>query len=201
MPDTKALLLVTMEPNAGFEDEFNDWYDTEHFPQRMGLPGFETGSRWACLSGWPRWMAIYDLASRASLETPEYLAVSLAQSTPWSKRVAARTTGRMRIVADQIVPGAALASPIQKVSRLLMARYPGVAKPSEAASQLRDAATAIAGMIQIRVFQSEAEAGHELWFLAEFDRPVSLDRVTSAFGTVGGVGATLFNFYAPYWRK
>jgi hypothetical protein len=197
MSNNKALLLVTMEPSAGFEDEFNDWYDTEHFPQRMGLPGFETGSRWACLSGWPRWLAIYDVASRASLETPEYLAVSLDQSTPWSKRVAARTAGRMRIVADQIAPGTALASPPHKVSRLLMARYPGVAEPADAARQLRDTAAGIAGQAQTRVFASQ----NDLWLLAEFDRPVSLERVTDGLGTVGGVGATLFNFYAPYWRK
>lgn len=201
MPDNKALLLVTMEPSAGFEDEFNDWYDTEHFPQRMGLPGFETGSRWACLSGWPRWMAIYDVASRAALETPEYLAVSLADATPWSKRVAARTTGRMRIVADQIAPGAALASPIGQVSRLLMARYPGIAKPAGAAMQLRDAAAGIPGHAQTRVFESKGETDRDLWLLAEFDRPVSLDRVTDALATVGGVGANLFNFYAPYWRR
>lgn len=201
MPDNKALLLVTMEPSAGFEDEFNDWYDTEHFPQRMGLPGFETGSRWACLSGWPRWLAIYDVASRAALETPEYLAVSLANATPWSKRVAARTTGRTRIVADQIAPGAALVSPLHQVSRLLMARFPGVAKPVEAAKQLRDNATGIAGTIQTRVFESEAEAGRDLWLLVEFDRPMSLERVTDALGTVGGSGANLFNLYAPYWRK
>lgn len=201
MPDAKALLLVTMEPSAGFEDEFNDWYDTEHFPQRMGLPGFETGSRWACLSGWPRWLAIYDVASRAALETPEYLAVSLADATPWSKRVAARTTGRMRIVADQIAPGAALAAPIQQVSRLLMARYPGVAKPTDAAKLLRDAAAGIPGQTQTRVFESEADGIHDLWLLVEFDRPVSLERVTDALSIVGSVGATLFNFYAPYWRK
>ncbi len=50
MPDPKGLLLVTMEPPASLEDEFNDWYDTEHAPQRRALPGFESASRWACLA-------------------------------------------------------------------------------------------------------------------------------------------------------
>ena len=26
-----------MDPAAGGEDEFNDWYDTEHFPEHAGL--------------------------------------------------------------------------------------------------------------------------------------------------------------------
>ena len=60
---SKGLLLVTMEPPASLEDEFNDWYDTEHFPQRRGLPGFESASRWVCIEGWPRWAALYDLES------------------------------------------------------------------------------------------------------------------------------------------
>jgi hypothetical protein len=78
-----------------------------------------------------------------------------------------------------------------------MARYSGVTEPAAAATQARDAAAGIAGQTQTRVFASQ----NDLWLLAEFDRPVSLERVTDGLGTVGGVGATLFNFYAPYWRK
>jgi hypothetical protein len=31
MDENAGVLLVMMEPAAGAEDEFNDWYDTEHF--------------------------------------------------------------------------------------------------------------------------------------------------------------------------
>ena len=34
MTHPKPLLLVLMEPPAGMEAEFNDWYDTEHLPER-----------------------------------------------------------------------------------------------------------------------------------------------------------------------
>ena len=33
----KGLLVAMMEPPAGFEEEFQDWYDTEHGPERMAL--------------------------------------------------------------------------------------------------------------------------------------------------------------------
>ena len=33
----QGLLLATMEPMPGFEEEFNDWYDTEHVPERVGV--------------------------------------------------------------------------------------------------------------------------------------------------------------------
>src|SRR3954453_13674036 len=102
MPDAKALLLVTMEAPAGLEEEFNDWYDTEHLPQRCALPGFETGARFVCIDCWPRWLALYDLTSPAALESEAYRAVSGANNTSWSRRILPRTLGRMRIVGEQI---------------------------------------------------------------------------------------------------
>ena len=41
-PQPVGLLLATMEPPAGLEEEFQDWYDSEHFPERQGCPGFLT---------------------------------------------------------------------------------------------------------------------------------------------------------------
>lgn len=102
MTERGAILLVAMEPPSNLEEEFNDWYDTEHYPQRCALPGFVSGARWVCLEGWPRWVALYDLASLDSLLTPEYKAVSQENSTPWSKRILPRTRGRKRLTYDCI---------------------------------------------------------------------------------------------------
>jgi len=52
-----GLLLVTMEPTAAMQEEFNDWYDQEHIPERIALPGFLSATRWVCLQGWPRYLA------------------------------------------------------------------------------------------------------------------------------------------------
>ena len=41
----KGLLLVISDPPAAFEEEFNAWYDTDHIPERLAIPGFETGTR------------------------------------------------------------------------------------------------------------------------------------------------------------
>src|SRR4029450_2653304 len=45
----KGLLLATMEPPANIEEEFQDWYDTEHFPERQTCAGFETARRFVCV--------------------------------------------------------------------------------------------------------------------------------------------------------
>ena len=189
MTSRKGLLLVTMEPPSSMEDEFNDWYDTEHFPQRAGLPGFESASRWVCIEGWPRWLALYDLASVAAVDTPAYRAVSGMNSTPWSKRVLARTVGRSRIVAEQAFPGDALALPSNRISRLLLARYAD-ATPE----RLSERYNLVSGLAQLRVFATPGT----LWVVAAFGQPVSFDRLVENVGQAGDVSADWFNFYVPY---
>ena len=197
MSERKGLLLVLMEPPAPLEEEFNDWYDTEHFPQRRALPGMQSATRWVCLSGWPRWAALYDMTGVEALQTPEYLAVSGANSTPWSRRILPRTVGRARLVLEQVAPGGALGLPPTEVSALILARYPAAIDPAACL----DAANSVPGCRQARVFRNVAAADPaESFVLAECSRPASPDRVLEALGEVTGTGATLLNLYAPYQR-
>ena len=39
-----GLLLAMMEPPPAMEEEFQDWYDTEHFPERADCEGFLTAA-------------------------------------------------------------------------------------------------------------------------------------------------------------
>lgn len=97
---SNTLSLVLLEPPAHLEEEFNDWYDFEHFPQRMAVPGFVQGERWVAICGWPRYLARYQLSNRAVLDSAQYLAISGANNSPWSKRILPRTVGRQRLVLD-----------------------------------------------------------------------------------------------------
>lgn len=198
--ESKGLLLVTMEPPATLAEEFDDWYDTEHFPQRRALPGFESASRWVCLDGWPRWLALYDLASPAVLETDAYRGVSGLNATPWSRRILPRTIGRMRVIAEQVAPGTALGFEPGNVSRLFVARFPRVDAESEAAIVVEAAARsdAVKGTAQSRVFRTIAETSPDLWLITEFGRPLALGDLHERFGELGGVGADVFNLYGPY---
>jgi hypothetical protein len=206
----KGLLLVVMEPPASLEEEFNDWYDTEHFPQRSALPGFETASRWTCVSGWPRWLALYDLTSTAALESEAYRAVSGANSTPWSHRILPRTLGRMRVIAEQLAPGDASGLNPGQVSRLLVARYSSaiVAEREQAIIEIAlSTFRALDGVAQLRVFKSQRASTLDLWTIAAFDHPISPETLMAAVGRVAGsfgadvFGADIFNVYVPYFRK
>jgi len=178
-----------MEAPAALEEEFNDWYDTEHFPQRRSLPGFESATRWVCRHGWPRWAALYDLSSVAALGTPQYLAVSGANATPWSRRVLPRTIGRARIIAEQIAPGDATTHPEAETAELVIARYGQSVAPN---------IPELPGLLQLRWFRNVT--GGESWAVAALDRPSAPDTLRAAFGSVGGAGARMLNIYQPYFR-
>jgi len=192
-----------MEPPASLEEEFNDWYDHEHLPQRMRMPGFETGTRFVCLEGWPRWLALYDLTSLAALSTPEYLSVSLANATPWSRRIAARTVGRSRVEAEQIAPGGAILGPLEGLSRVVVAHYPCVLNDELAANaaDIGSSAARMSGLLQIRLFRSITLTGCDLYLVAEFARPIRNETVLNVFSTNRQLCARSLNIYAPYRRQ
>lgn len=183
------------------EEEFNDWYDMEHFPQRCALPGFETGRRFVCLDGWPRWLALYDLASEATLQTPDYRAVSGDNATPWSRRILPRMLGRQRIVAGQVSSGNATIT-TSPIARLALAKYPGIGKADEPAliAALGARLRALPATAQLRAFRPVADKNDDLWLVSAFNQPIGADELCRAIGGIDGRGAEILNIYAPYRR-
>src|SRR5580765_3760392 len=104
----KGLLVAMMEPPAGFEEEFQDWYDTEHVPERMALKEFETGRRFVCSSGFPKYIALYDLSSLEDVaRNAEYTKATGQGVSAWTHRLRTKVLGRYRFTGDQIYPGTA----------------------------------------------------------------------------------------------
>lgn len=68
----KGLLFSQMEPPEGWDDEFHAWYEQEHIPARMAIPGFGSAVRYEAIDGEPRYLACYFLDDMAALETPAY---------------------------------------------------------------------------------------------------------------------------------
>jgi len=93
------------------EDEFHDWYDTEHLPERQRVPGFLVCERWLGAEDPLVSVATYDLDSVAVLQGAAYRAIGGENLSPWSKRVTARVDRLMRFEGDQILPGDQLPSP------------------------------------------------------------------------------------------
>jgi hypothetical protein len=66
--------------------EFEDWHSHEHFPERMSIPGFLRGSRWASSEGGEGFFVLYELAAYETLTSAGYLA-RLNAPTTWSKKM------------------------------------------------------------------------------------------------------------------
>ena len=87
------------------EDEFNDWYDLEHIPQRLAIPGFINAERWLGADDPKISVVTYDLENVDVLESPPYFAVTGENTSPWSRRVIGMCDELGRFVAKQILPG------------------------------------------------------------------------------------------------
>src|SRR5690348_10524139 len=101
----KGILIATMNIGGAAEDEFHDWYDTEHLPERQRVPGFLLCQRWIGAQDPKISVATYDLDTIGVLQGPGYRAIGGENLSPWSKRVTSRVQRLMRFEGDQILPG------------------------------------------------------------------------------------------------
>src|SRR5437016_3654875 len=83
----KGILIAAMNIANAAEDEFHDWYDTEHLPERQRVPGFLACQRWIGAQDSKVSVATYDLDSIGVLQSPGYQAIGGVNLSPWSKRV------------------------------------------------------------------------------------------------------------------
>lgn len=98
---TAGLLFSQMEPPGGWEAEFHDWYNAEHIPARMAIPGFESATRFEVVDGEPRYLACYFLDDLGALETPVY---GKLKSEPGERtaRMLGNVLGFTRYICEQI---------------------------------------------------------------------------------------------------
>ena len=109
MPDTQFFLVVGHDVPADREEEYNAWYETEHIPAIMQVPGFVTARRFVAVksvpakassgSPAPKYLAVYDLESKDALQSEAF---AKARNTPWSDRVRGFITPRLRVIGQLI---------------------------------------------------------------------------------------------------
>ena len=98
-------LIAAMNMARVAADEFDDWYDTEHLPERQRVPGFLLGQRWIGADDGNISVATYDLDTVEVLRSQLYMAIGGENLSPWSKRITSRVDRLMRFEGDQILPG------------------------------------------------------------------------------------------------
>jgi hypothetical protein len=193
--EQKGFLLVMMHPPPAFEEEFNAWYDTEHLPERLAVPGFETALRFVCLSGHPRYLAMYDLAGLEVLDSPEYLKVAFANSSPWTLRVLQRVR-LYRAAGRQIYPGGAITGNSSRVE-LLRFRNSSASAADEIVSGMRSNFEGRPETVQVRVLAFEQQGTTDFLGFVERRGPTTFSVDLKAFGS-HATAMDLVNTYAPY---
>ena len=79
------LYLVHTDIPADIIDDYNAWYDREHLPRLVRVPGVERARRYVADPGLsPRYLTAYDLSIKGAFESPEGLK---ARKTPWTERM------------------------------------------------------------------------------------------------------------------
>lgn len=68
------------------KDDFHEWHDREHMPERVGIPGFRRGRRYVAINGAPEYFNLYEADSAEVLAGQDYLN-RLNTPTPWTRRV------------------------------------------------------------------------------------------------------------------
>jgi hypothetical protein len=101
----KGILLVGFDYTTAHADEFHDWYDLEHVPERQRVRGFGLCERWIGVANPKHAVASYDLDSLAVLESEPYRAIARENLSAWSKRVTAMCTRLIRFDGEQTLPG------------------------------------------------------------------------------------------------
>jgi len=67
-------------------DDFDQWHNREHMPERVGIPGFRRGRRYIAVSGTPEYFNLYEADSPEVLGGQDYLN-RLNAPTDWTRRV------------------------------------------------------------------------------------------------------------------
>ena len=82
----KAALAMWWDMAPAMRGDFEHWHSHEHFPERLGLPGFLRASRWGSADGGTGIFVLYELEDHAVLSSPQYLD-RLNAPTPWSRKL------------------------------------------------------------------------------------------------------------------
>lgn len=101
----QAILVVMTDIDPENEDELNTWYNEEHIPLILAVPGVLTARRYRAVEGQPKYLALYDVVDVRVLEQPEYLRITSwgPDATPRARRVDASYRNLSRGIYQHIL--------------------------------------------------------------------------------------------------
>lgn len=179
MGSSDGLLFVYSDPGTIPVTEFNDWYDNEHGPARLTVPGISAGYRFRALDeAAPPWLAYYEMKSGA-LDSPEYQALAASASAREKSIMSSLATLDRRVYELISDSGAASEEPPPVVLAVSMSVQPGMDADLAAwyADEHIPMLLAVPGWRRVRRFRLIAGTApaylalHELTTMAALEEP------------------------------
>lgn len=96
-----AALAIWFDVAPGDRAEVDAWYARQHLPERLSVPGFLRGRRYAAAGGGPGFFTFYETRDVGVLSSPPYLE-RLNHPTDWTRKVLPTFRGMMRTVYQQV---------------------------------------------------------------------------------------------------
>jgi hypothetical protein len=91
----EGVLAIWFDIDANAEAELDAWYPRQHLPERLSVPGFLRGRRYAALDAVTRYFTLYEVETVAVLASRAYLE-RLNNPTDWTRRVLPSFRGMVR---------------------------------------------------------------------------------------------------------
>jgi len=171
---TEAALVIWVDIAPADDDLFNTWHSREHVQERVGLPGWQRGSRFKGMERPGRYLLLYDAENTAAFGSEAYYA-RLRAPTAMSRAIfpkfrnASRTVCSVERRQGEGIGAAILTvrddvSAFQALMALHLARLdllkgePGVGQAHTAEKDLRPAPDAQVSQAIVAFFWSAAEA-------------------------------------------
>ena len=87
-----GLLLVFSDVAPENDAEYNRWYNEEHIPERLSIPGVLDAARYEAVEGGPKYLACYELDSHEAWYSDGWQKW-LKNPTEWSRRMSPGVIG------------------------------------------------------------------------------------------------------------
>ena len=86
----KGLLMVFVDVPADKEEDFNRWYNEEHLPELLSIPGVLNAARYEAVKSGPKHLACYELESAAVVDSDGWRNRTRSE---WALRVGPQVIG------------------------------------------------------------------------------------------------------------
>lgn len=95
--EAAGMICYFMSIDVQHEEEFNAWYNTEHIPRLLAVPGVLSARRFRAIRGRQKYVALYHFADPKLPLSAEW---RMAAGTPWTSRIARLRYDNERFVCE-----------------------------------------------------------------------------------------------------